>query len=241
MSSTQDVAVFLDFDNLALGLPEQGFDIDRIMDRLLDRGRVLVRRAYADWTRWRSARKALHSAGFELIDTPPSTWGGKNGADIRIVVDALDLAFSRPHLGGFVVISGDSDFCPLVTKLREYGKEVTGLGVRGAVSKLLVQSCDDFLFYDDLRTEAGPAVDNLDRPTALKLLAATSHDLLADRSEDYVWGSHVKQVVRRKRPHFAERQLGYKSFSQMLEDARDQGLLSLKRDDRSGGYQIVDA
>ena len=237
------LAVFCDLENVAMGAEESGygtFDIDMVMQRVLDKGTVLVRKAYANWARFRGPRRKMHEAGFELLEVPSASVSGKNSADIRLVVDALDLCHIKPHLDGFVVISGDSDFSPLVSKLRENGKTVIGIGVRKSTSALLVAQCDEFLFYDDLVRKSRAIDDGGDPDRALHWVASTANALLEDRGKP-VHGSMVKQVLRRKRPDFDEGHHGYKHFSALLEDAREHDLLELRADKKAGGYIVTGA
>lgn len=234
-----NLACFIDYENVALGAKDASlnFDIGRVLTRLHEKGKLLVKRAYCDWSRYESAKKPLHNAGFELVEVPHVSYSGKNSADIRMAVDAIDLCHTKPHLQGFVVVSGDSDFSPLVTKLRENDKEVMGLGVKSSTSKLLVANCDEFVFYDDLVPEQRAPDRSGDPSEAIDLVTSTAQALLRDRG-DPVWGSHIKQVLKRKQPHFNESWFGFRSFNQVLEAARDQGLLSMRKDEPSGGYVI---
>lgn len=240
MSSDPDVniAVFVDFDNVAIGAEDESlapFRIDPVQHRLLDKGNVIVKRAYGDWARFRAHKREMHSAGYELIDVPPSGMSGKNSADIKLVVDAIDLCHTKPHVHLFAIISGDSDFSPLVAKLRENNKGVLGVGVRASTSSLLVNGCDEFIYYDDL---VAPAKADATTDEALDLVIDTAEALLRER-EQPVWGSHIKQVIKRKKPNFDESHFGYRSFSRLLEDASRRELLSIHRDSTSGGYKVV--
>lgn len=272
-----NIVVFCDFENVAIGVRDAryaGFDIHLVLERLLDKGKVIVKRAYSDWSRYRDAKKPLHEAGFELIEVPHVRYSGKNSADIRMVVDALDICHTKEHIDIFALITGDSDFSPLVSKLRENNKLVVGIGVKNSTSDLLVESCDEFIYYDDLVRErsaeetarkakrrrrggrkkegaaaapgAAPpeeegAEDEVDkRVEAIDLVVATAEALLRE-SDTNVWGSMVKQTLKRKRPHFNESFHGYRSFNHLLEDARDRGHLAMTKDERSGGYVISEA
>lgn len=235
--------MFADYENVALGARDAGlepFRIDLVLARLHDRGKVILKRAYCDWSRYRSAKRPLHEAGFELVEVPHVSYSGKNSADIRMAVDAIDLCHTKSHLDTFAVISGDSDFSPLVARLRENDKTVIGVGVRASTSKLLVEACDLFLFYDDLvqaeRTPDAQTDGNAD--AALTLFVDTSEALLADRGEP-VWGSHIKQVIRRKRPEFDERRFGYRSFNDLVRDAASRALVEARLDTQSGGYVVT--
>jgi len=261
-----NLVIFCDYENVALGAREANygeFEIDLVLERLLDKGKIVVKKAYADWSRYEPAKRPLHEAAFELIEVPHVSYSGKNSADIRLVVDALDLSYTKAHVDIFAIISGDSDFSPLVSKLRENGKTVVGLGVKGSSSHLLVENCDEFIYYDDLvrdkqrrsaRARKGSPAPRGKRPKAtasatedggddrkeeaLELVTATAEALLRDRGER-VWGSHIKQTLKRKRPHFAESFHGYGSFNELLEDAAARDLLRVERDERSGGYVVL--
>lgn len=251
--ATPNLAVFMDYENVALGAEEAGygaFDVGLVLKRILDKGNVIVKRTYADWTRFKGFRQQLHEAAFELIEVPHVSYSGKNSADIRMVVDALDLCHTNPHVDTFVLITGDSDFSPLVSALRANGKSVVGVGVKKSTSNLLVENCDDFIYYDDLVREqrklrrtprkTTKKADGTEdrREEAMDLLVETVSALMRERGEP-VWSSHVKQVIKRKQPHFAESYYGYQSFNDLLEDAGRRDLLKLRRDDRSGGYEVL--
>lgn len=242
------IAVFIDFENIALGLRDPGapFEVRRILDRLLEKGKVLVKVAYADWGRFREHTQSLHENGIELIEIPRRASTGKNSADIRLVVDAMDLSWSKTHIDTFVVVSGDSDFSPLVAKLKENGKHVIGLGMHASTSPLLANSCDEFIYYEDLeqspeparepaRRGAKPAPDGAD---AFTLVADTVRALQREGVE-VIQASLVKDTMKRKRPAFSEAALGYGSFSELLEAARDAGVVQLRRDERSGTYVVT--
>jgi len=256
------MALFCDFENIALGVREAKypkFDIKKVLERLLLKGSIVVRKAYCDWERYKDFKAVMHEAGFELIEIPHARQSGKNSADIRMVVDALDLCYTKSHVDTFVVISGDSDFSPLVAKLRENDKLVIGVGVKKSTSDLLTAACDEFIYYDDLvaaeakkaRTRRRPPKaepkeivpqrqrEEDKRQTALDLTVETFEALQAERGEEErVWGSMVKQALRRRKPGFNESYYGFRSFSDLLEEANRQGLLRLERDERSGGYII---
>jgi uncharacterized protein (TIGR00288 family) len=238
------LAVFIDFENIALGLggSDAKFDVRRILDRLLEKGKVIVKVAYADWNRFRGYTKDLHENGIELIEIPARATSGKNSADIRLVVDAMDLSFSKEHIDTFVVVSGDSDFSPLVSKLKENGKHVIGLGMKKSTSPLLANGCDEFIYYEDLErgreeavTGAAPAHGKED---AFRLLADTVRALQRENFE-VIQASLVKDTMKRKRPAFSEAALGYGSFSDLLEDAQEAGIVTLRKDDRSGTYVVT--
>jgi uncharacterized protein (TIGR00288 family) len=236
------LAMFVDFENLALGFkgPEASFDIRRVLDRLLEKGRVIVKVAYADWNRFRGYTQDLHENGIELIEIPKRALTGKNSADIRMVVDAMDLSWSKEHIDTFVIVSGDSDFSPLVAKLKENGKRVIGLGMRQSTSPLLANVCDEFIYYEDLGQETATPADG-ERPRAradaFSLLVETLRALQRE-SFDVLQASLVKDTMKRKRPAFSEGALGYRSFSELLEDAARAGVVELRRDDRSGTYVV---
>ncbi len=309
------LAVFCDFENVAIGVKEahyDAFDINLVIERLLDKGKIVVKKAYCDWERYRSSKRALHEAGFELIEIPHVSYSGKNSADIRMCVDALDLCYTKGHVDMFAIVSGDSDFSPLVSKLRENAKMVVGIGVKNSSGDILIENCDDFIFYDDLvrqKTKSGkqgradkragvkkaaekpkkpgekprvegdkakvegdkakaepdkarPNGDKAAEPRpadsaapeaataeaqsekrgdpaeAIELLLDTVEALFRDR-EDNLWGSHVKQTIKRKKPHFDESYFGYRTFNQLLEDAARHELLEIQKDEKSGGYLIT--
>jgi uncharacterized protein (TIGR00288 family) len=255
------MAVFCDFENVALGVRDakySAFDIQKVLERLLLKGNIVVKKAYCDWQRYKEFKAPMHEAAFELIEIPHVRQSGKNSADIRMVVDALDLCYTKSHLDTFVIISGDSDFSPLVSKLRENNKIVIGVGVKQATSDLLMANCDEFIYYDDLvrgaekqkrkkgkrggtragaKTKAQP--EDAKQQEALDLVMETVEDLLAERGEEEkVWGSMVKQALKRRKPGFSESYHGFRSFSELLEAARDHDLLDLTYDEKSGGYII---
>jgi len=288
-----NMAVFCDFENVALGVRDANyakFDIGKVLERLLLKGSIVVKKAYCDWERYKTFKAPMHEAAFELIEIPHVRQSGKNSADIRMVVDALDLCYTKSHVDTFVVISGDSDFSPLVSKLRENDKTVIGVGVKNSTSDLLIGCCDEFIYYDDLVREratvrgrkkpaapkrgggrakapvdaepagadepaagadahaadahAGEAPapkkgDEERRQEALDLVLDTLEALLSERGGDEtVWGSMVKQALKRRNPGFNESFYGYRSFNALLEDAQREGLMGLERDDKSGGYRV---
>jgi uncharacterized LabA/DUF88 family protein len=262
--STQDsdatMAVFLDLENIALGARDAhypAFDIRKVLERLLLKGQIVVKKAYCDFDRYKDFKRSLHEAAFELIEIPHLRQSGKNSADIRMVVDALDLCYTKGHVDTFVIISGDSDFSPLVSKLRENAKTVIGVGVKNSTSDLFISNCDEFLYYDDLvRTEAAKtrkrsataastsqvAVDAGKRPPvndAMDLLAETLEAITQERGEDdNIWGSMIKQAIKRRNPGFNERAYGFRSFNDLLLEAEKRGLLKLEADEKSGGYTV---
>lgn len=326
-----NIAIFSDFENVAIGVRDakyDTFDIHLVLERLLDKGNIVVKKAYADWDRYKSYKKVMHESSFELIEIPHVSYSGKNSADIRMVVDALDLCYTKAHVDMFVIISGDSDFSPLVSKLRENNKKVVGVGVKNSSSDLLIDNCDEYIFYDDLVREKRKAAPKTERRSsssssssrdaskdraaaststpatastpaartteteistteaetsrettredaassqksgrtaaasaaaskpsqpagaktkadetgsqeeALDIVLDTAESLFRERDEN-LWGSMVKQTLKRKRPHFSETFFGYRNFSDLLEDAERRGLLELKKDEKSGGYLII--
>ena len=301
-AETRNMALFCDFENIALGVRDANyaqFDISKVMERLLLKGNIVVKKAYCDWSRYKEFRPAMHEASFELIEIPHVRQSGKNSADIRMVVDALDLCYTKGHVDTFVIISGDSDFSPLVSKLRENNRNVIGVGVKKSTSDLLIANCDEFIYYDDLvrphpprgrarsaaaggtvaggtaarsaaargrpaRTKGGaakaaqpaspaapaspasPAVPTPPAPPpgdkkreAWNLIVETYEALVEERGEgEKIWGSMIKQTLKRRKPGFSESYYGFRSFGQLLEEAEAQGILELERDEKSGGFLI---
>jgi uncharacterized protein (TIGR00288 family) len=257
----KNLALFCDFENIALGVRDAKyaqFDISRVLERLLVKGSIVVKKAYCDWGRYRDFKEPMHEAAFELIDIPHVRQSGKNSADIRMVVDALDLCYTKSHVSTFVIISGDSDFSPLVSKLRENAKTVIGVGVKNSTSDLLISNCDEFIFFDDLvrdesrtkkkRRKASPKKAAPSAQSAKKkhddlmqegidLVLETARALDAERGDqDKLWGSMVKQTLKRRKPGFNEGYYGFDSFSKLLEEANARGQLDLELDEKSGGY-----
>ena len=245
MEDEKKIALFLDFENLALGVRDakyEQFEIGLILDRLLEKGKVLVKRAYGNWIRHKQYRRALHEAAIELIEIPERRYSGKNSADIRLVVDAMDLCYGKDHVDTFVIASGDSDFSPLVSKLRENGKLVLGVGVKNSTSQLLVDNCDEFIFYEDLvRESTGSAtLENLPKKKAEAFsLLISAIRALERESKETIWASMVKETVKRKKPSFDEGYYGYTTFSKLLEDAAEADLIEIEKDKRSGSYVIT--
>jgi uncharacterized protein (TIGR00288 family) len=258
----RSMAVFCDFENIAIGVREMkysAFDIRKVLERLLLKGNIVLKKAYSDWDRYKEFKPAMHEASFELIEIPHLRMSGKNSADIRLVVDALDLCYTKSHVDTFVIISGDSDFSPLVSKLRENDKLVIGVGVKSSTSDLLMSNCDEFIFYDDLVRESEQTQQRKRKPAAKKAKAAavptdnrqqealdlvveTVEDLFKERGEeDTVWGSMVKQALKRRKPSFNESYHGFRSFSKLLEEAQMRGLLILQHDEKSGNYIVKSA
>ena len=259
-SKTRNLAVFCDFENVALGVRDAKyaeFDIRKVLGKILLKGNIVVRKAYCDWDRYKQFKARMHEAAFELIEIPHVRMSGKNSADIRLVVDALDLCYTKEHVDTFVIISGDSDFSPLVSKLRENNKVVIGVGVRSSTSDLLTFNCDEFIYYDDLVLEAERhqqvkkskrskkaqskkiTKDELKKLDALEQVMETIEALFEERGEEEkVWGSMVKQTIKRRKPGFSETAYGFRNFSKLLEEAQERNLLELQLDEKSGGYVI---
>jgi uncharacterized protein (TIGR00288 family) len=241
------LAVFFDFENIGIGLNNRRdrFDINRVLERLVEKGKIVVKKAYADWSRFAQYTAPLHEAAIELIEIPRRGQTGKNSADIRLCVDAMDLAYSKDHIDTFVIVSGDSDFSPLVSKLKELGKHVLGLGLAEATSDLLRDNCDEFIYYDDLGSSAKtvlPAAVGQQLPEPKqKVFALLIDSLLALRREnkEVLWSSMIKDTMKRKKPSFNEEYHGYRTFSELLEDARASGLLELEKHKTSGTYVVT--
>ncbi len=262
-SDNANLAVFCDFENIAIGVRQSkhtDFDINKVLERLLLKGSIVVKKAYCDWSLFKEFKPRMHEAAFEMIEIPHPRQAGKNSADIRMVVDALDLCYTKPHVDTFVILSGDSDFSPLVSKLRENDKRVIGVGVKDSTSDLLTANCDDFIFYDDLvrkeekrkqpvktRTprkkgtsqKTAKKDDDVRLQQAFDLIVGTIDMLIEERGEDEkLWGSMVKQAIKRRKPGFNESYYGFRAFSQLLVAAEKQGLVELELDKRSGGYIV---
>lgn len=276
-NSTKNLALFCDFENIALGVRDANFarfEIKEVLERLLVKGNIVVKKAYCDWERYKDFKRDMHEASFELIEIPHVRQSGKNSADIRMVVDALDLCYTKEHVDTFVIISGDSDFSPLVSKLRENNKEVIGVGVKNSTSDLLIANCDEFIYYDDLlrvserrkpgkkkaarkgAEEKGAEEKGVeekgaeDKATsgrqeareekAFELVLETIDDLYSERGEeDKIWGSMIKQALKRRQPGFNESYHGFRSFGKLLEEMAARGLLTMDLDHKSGGYIIT--
>jgi uncharacterized protein (TIGR00288 family) len=245
MSDDRKLAMFMDFENIVRGVKEaqyKQFEIKLVLERLVEKGKIMVKRAYADWNRYAEYKRPFHEHAIELIDVPQSRYSGKNSADIRMVVDAMDLAYAKTHVDSFALVSGDSDFSPLVSKLRENDRYVIGLGVKSSSSELLVGNCDEFIFYEDLIRESK-------KTTALRGLPEKKAEAFAQlieailalqrENKDTLWGSMVKQTMIRKNPAFNESYYGYSTFSKLLEEAAKQKILTLERDAKSGTYIIT--
>jgi uncharacterized protein (TIGR00288 family) len=241
----RSLAIFVDFENLALGFQNrrERFDIHRVLERLVEKGKIVAKKAYADWSRFQPYTAPLHEAAIELIEIPRRGQSGKNSADIRLCVDAMDLAYSKEHIDTFVVVSGDSDFSPLVSKLKELGKHVIGLGMQESTSDLLRDNCDEFIYYEDLGRQSDlPSGMSPQLPeTKRKAFGLLLESLLALRREnkEVLWSSMVKDTMKRKKPSFNESYHGYRTFSELLEDAAKEGLLELETDKRSRTYVVT--
>lgn len=249
MKSDDDInlALFIDFENLAIGARQSRydvFDIDLLLKRLLEKGRILFKRAYCDWSNFSKEKRVMHEAAIELFDIPQRGATGKNSADIRMVVDALDLCYTRPHVDMFVIASGDSDFSPLVSKLREYNKMVIGVGVKTSTSALLIDNCDEFIFYEDLMRGRREDTHNFDDlPKKKRELYALLEDAvlaLQRRNAEILWSSMVKQMMQRLKPTFNMQYFGYSNFSDLLKDADKHGVVTIEKDERSGSYIVLD-
>ena len=276
----RNLALFCDFENIALGVRDahyDRFDIRRVLERLLLKGSIIIKKAYCDWSRYQEFKAAMHESSFELIEVPHVRQSGKNSADIRMVVDALDCGYTKAQVDIFVIISGDSDFSPLVSKLRENGKTVIGVGVKNSTSELLIANCDEFIFYDDLvrddirkratpnrrpaqrpakadhpgtaaaaparkaveKTDKAEKADDERQQEAFDLLIETIEALSGERGDnDRIWGSMVKQALRRRKPGFTERYYGFGSFTALLDEAEKRGLIEQLRDEKSGGALV---
>ncbi|MGE5598033.1 MAG: NYN domain-containing protein [Bacteroidota bacterium] len=241
----QSLAVYIDFENLALGFKDKKikFAIEKVMARLVEKGKVIVKRAYADWSRFPEYKAQLHESAIELIEIPKRSRTGKNSADIRLCVDAIDLCYAKEHIDTFVIVSGDSDFSPLVSKLKENGKHVIGLGMKDSTSDLLTANCDEFIFYEDLEHPLGtpPKIDKEipeNKREAFELLIESVLALMRENKE-VLWASMVKDTMKRKKPSFSESAHGYRTFSDLLKDAEKRGLIQLNTDARSGTYVVT--
>lgn len=269
IEATPNIAIFADTENVAIGVREAKYgelDIALVLERLLDKGNIILKKAYCDWSNYKQLKKPLHEAAFELIEVPHVSYSGKNSADIRMVVDALDVCYSNDHVDLFVILTGDSDFSPLVTKLRENNKRVIGIGVKHTSSDLLIENCDEYIYYDDLVRDKKKSKSNKrsksrktsggrsskgsrkskggaqkseggSKEEALEMILDQVEALFRERDAN-VWASLVKQTLKRKRPNFSETFYGYRNFSHLLEDAEKKGLLEIEKDEKSGGYII---
>ena len=240
------IAVFVDFENLAIGVRDmsQGaFQIDLVLRRLLEKGRIVFKRAYCDWKHYRDATADLHRHGVEMVDIPASKVSGKNSADIHMVADAIDLCYSKDHIDTFALISGDSDFSPLAAKLKENNKRVIGCGVKSSTSDLLMESCDEFILYDDLirasqktrKAKKSRKRKDPKKQEAFDRVCEVAGSLALDH--DVVWASMVKQTIKRVYPGFNENYYGYSSFTKLLDDMAKERLVELS-EERPGNYAV---
>lgn len=258
MSDEPLIAVFIDFENLAIGVRHMSnagqFQIPLILKRLLEKGRIVYKRAYCDWSNYRDAVREFHTHGIELIDIPQSKMSGKNSADIRMVVDAMDLCYAKQHIDIFALISGDSDFSPLVSKLKENNRRVLGCGVKSSTSDLLIANCDEFIYYDDLirvakkvpvkevrakvaTKDGGGGSTKTDKlQEAIERVLEVLHSI--EQDFDPLWGSTLKQAIRRVFPGFNEGYYGFNSFSELLEAIDDKGLIELEYDENKKNYKV---
>jgi uncharacterized protein (TIGR00288 family) len=244
------IAVYVDLDNIAIGVKEAKIaklDISKILDRLVEKGKITVKKAYADWTTWSQYKRPFHECAIELIDIPSRKMSGKNSADIKMVVDAMELSYTKSHVDTFVLISGDSDFSPLVSQLRENNKKIIGLGVKHSSSNLLIDNCDEFIFYEDLVRTKKKRIRKTSKKVTRKLtkdqeaaisLLLSSIAALQRENYEVIWGSMVKQTMKRKQPTFSEEYHGYTHFSRLLEDAEKNQFIKVHKDQRSGTYII---
>jgi uncharacterized protein (TIGR00288 family) len=244
-NNERKIALFIDFENIAIGVTDakyKKFEVELLLERLLEKGKIVVKRAYSDWDKFPDYKRELHESAIELIEIPGRKYSGKNSADIRMVVDAMDMAWSKDHIDVFVIASGDSDFSPLVSKLKENDKFVIGVGVKNSSSDLLIDNCDEFIFYEDLVrvTQKAPTVAFKDKKQAevFKLLIDSIKALMRENKE-ILWGSMVKQTMQRKKPTFNEEYYGYNTFSDLLEDAQKNDIIKIKKDIKSGSYVIT--
>ena len=242
------IAVFIDFENFALGFEHsrKKFEIQKVLDRLLEKGKIIVKRAYADWTRYRDYKTALHEAAIELIEVPKRGAAGKNSADIRMVVDAIDMVHSKSHIDIFAILTGDSDFSPFVSKLKENGKTVIGIGMKDSTSSLLVDNCDEFIYYEDLERTAAGVSNAPEIKEDLPKLKKDAFQLIIDtilalkrENRDTLYSSMIKDTLKRKKPQFDESYHGYRTWQDLLEDMERHGVLELTRDPRSGTYVVT--
>lgn len=253
MSKTErerNLAVFVDLENLAMGFQNQRktkFDIQKVLERLVEKGKLIVKKAYADWNRYQNYTSPFHEAAIELIEIPKRSQTGKNSADIRLVVDAMDLAWSKPHVDTFVIVSGDSDFSPLVSKLKENGKHVIGLGMKGSTSELLRDNCDEFIYYEDLERQEQDEqqlatdlyADMPERKREVYTLLIEACNALRRENHEVLYASMIKDTMKRKKPSFDESYYGYRSFTHLLEEADNLALVDIERNPKSGTYAVT--
>ena len=246
----RSLAMFVDLENLAMGFQNSRktrFDIQKVLERLVEKGKLIVKKAYADWSRYQNYTAPFHESAIELIEIPKRSQTGKNSADIRLVVDAMDLAWSKPHVDTFVIVSGDSDFSPLVSKLKENGKHVIGLGMKGSTSELLRDNCDEFIYYEDLErqeqdeqqiaTDLNP--DLPERKREVYSLMIEACNALRRENHEVLYASMIKDTMKRKKPSFDESYYGYRSFTHLLEEADNLALVDIERNPRSGTYVVT--
>jgi uncharacterized protein (TIGR00288 family) len=245
MNGESKIALFIDFENLALGVQEakhKKFDIELLLERLREKGKIVVKRAYCDWDRYSDYKRTFHESAIELIHIPGRGYSGKNSADIRMVVDAMDMAWSKEHINLFVIASGDSDFSPLVSKLKENDKFVIGVGVKNSSSELLIDNCDEFILYEDLVRESqrtAPVGGKDEKQTEVFQLLIDAIKALMRENKEILWGSMIKQTMQRKKTTFNENYYGYDTFSELLEDAEQNDIIKMKKDVKSGTYIIT--
>ncbi|MFO0908664.1 MAG: NYN domain-containing protein [Isosphaeraceae bacterium] len=248
----RSLAMFVDLENLAMGFQHSRktrFEIQKVLERLVEKGKLIVKKAYADWSRYQGYTAPFHEAAIELIEIPKRSQTGKNSADIRLVVDAMDLAWSKPHVDTFVIVSGDSDFSPLVSKLKENGKHVIGLGMKGSTSDLLRDNCDEFIYYEDLERQEQDEqqiVTNLNLQPDLPERKREVYGLLIDacnalrrENHEVLYASMIKDTMKRKKPSFDESYYGYRSFTHLLEEADNNGVVDIERNPKSGTYVVT--
>ena len=246
----RNLAVFVDLENLAMGFQNQRkakFEIQKVLERLVEKGKLIVKKAYADWGRYQAYTAPFHEAAIELIEIPKRSQTGKNSADIRLVVDAMDLAWSKAHVDTFVIVSGDSDFSPLVSKLKENGKHVIGLGMKGSTSDLLRDNCDEFIYYEDLERQEQDEqqlatdlyADMPERKREVYSLLLEACNALRRENHEVLYASMIKDTMKRKKPSFDESYYGYRSFTHLLEEADNQALVDIERNPKSGTYVVT--
>jgi uncharacterized protein (TIGR00288 family) len=246
----RSLAMFVDLENLAMGFQNQRktrFDIQKVLERLVEKGKLIVKKAYADWSRYQTYTAPFHEAAIELIEIPKRSQTGKNSADIRLVVDAMDLAWSKPHVDTFVIVSGDSDFSPLVSKLKENGKHVIGLGMKGSTSELLRDNCDEFIYYEDLERQEQDEqqmattlyADLPERKREVYSLLLEACNALRRENHEVLYASMIKDTMKRKKPSFDESYYGYRSFTHLLEEADNLALVDIERNPKSGTYVVT--
>ena len=246
----RSLAMFVDLENLAMGFQNQRktkFDVTKVLERMVEKGKLIVKKAYADWSRYQAYTAPFHEAAIELIEIPRRSQTGKNSADIRLVVDAMDLAWSKPHVDTFVIVSGDSDFSPLVSKLKENGKHVIGLGMKGSTSELLRDNCDEFIYYEDLERQEQDEqqlatnlyADMPDRKREVYTLLVEACNALRRENHEVLYASMIKDTMKRKKPSFDESYYGYRSFTHLLEEADNHAIVDIERNPKSGTYVVT--